>query len=71
TTIKSSAESDGYKRLRMYRLHEPSPYRLPSGECFTGEILGVRPSGALVVRRTDDGRVGEYLFREIEFVLHR
>ena len=58
-------------RARMYRLHEPSPYRLPSGECFTGEILGVRPSGALVVRRTDDGRVGEYLFREIEFGLHR
>lgn len=58
-------------RACMYRLHEPAPYRLPSGECFTGEILGVRPSGALIVRRSDDGSVGEYLFREIEFALQR
>lgn len=58
-------------RSRMYRLEEQAPYRFPSGECFTGEILGVRPSGALVVRHSADGHVGEYLFREIEFVLRR
>jgi len=56
-------------RARMYRLGVPARYRLPSGETFVGEILGVRPSGALSVRRTDDGSTGEYLFREIEFVI--
>ena len=55
-------------RLRMYRLGERHPYRLPDGTLFEATIEGVRPSGALLLRRTD-GSLGEYLFREVEFVI--
>ena len=43
-------------------------YRLPDGTLFEATIEGVRPSGALLLRRTD-GSLGEYLFREVEFVI--
>lgn len=55
-------------RARMYRLGEPHSYRLPDSTLFEAAIEGVRPSGALILRR-NDGTVGEYLFREVEFVI--
>ncbi len=57
-------------RKRMYRLGERHPYRRPDGTLFEAAIEGVRPSGALVLRHAN-GMQGEYLFREVEFVLKK
>lgn len=55
---------------RLYRLGERHCYRLPDGRLFDAVLEGVRPSGELLLRR-DDGMLGEYLFKEVEFVLAR
>lgn len=55
-------------RRHMYRLGVESPFRLPSGEVIRGTICGVKPSGELMIQ-DDSGRVEEYLFRQIEFVI--
>lgn len=55
-------------RQRMYRLGETHTYRYPDGTLTRASIEGVKPSGELLLRH-DDGKLGEYLFREIEFVL--
>lgn len=55
-------------RARMYRLGQRHTYRLADGTLFSAAIEGVRPGGELMLRR-DDGSIGEYLFREVEFVL--
>lgn len=58
-------------RARLYRLDAPQRFRIPvSGEEFTGRIRGVRPTGELRVE-LPDGRVEEYLFRQIEFVIEK
>ncbi len=57
-------------RNRMYRLEERHPFRRPDGTLFDASIQGVRPSGALLLRHSD-GTQGEYLFREVEFVLKK
>jgi len=66
---ENEALAEEYRR-RMYRLGEQHPYRHPDGTLFEATIEGVRPSGALVLRHAD-GSLGEYLFREVEFVLER
>ena len=53
---------------RLYRLGERHRYRLPDGTLFDAVLEGVRPSGGLLLR-WDDGTLGEYLFKEVEFVL--
>ncbi len=53
---------------KMYRLDEIHPYRLASGQMVNGSIKGVRHSGELIVLG-EDGNRGEYLFKEIEFVI--
>ncbi len=55
---------------RLYRLGESHCYRLPDGRLFDAVLEGVRPSGELLLRQ-DDGMLGEYLFKEVEFVLAR
>lgn len=55
-------------RERMYALGQMRPFRRPDGTLLHGAIEGVRPSGELILRH-DDGSHGEYLFKEIEFVL--
>ncbi|WP_418992583.1 biotin--[acetyl-CoA-carboxylase] ligase [Alistipes sp.] len=55
-------------RARMYRLGERHLYRLPDGTLIGGVIEGVRPTGELLLRH-DDGRLGEYLFQQIGFVI--
>lgn len=55
-------------RARMYRLGEEHTYRLPGGELFRATIEGVRATGELQLRHAD-GTLGEYLFREVEFVI--
>lgn len=55
---------------RMYRLGEEHAYRLADGTPLRATILGVRPSGELRLRHAD-GSTGEYLFREVEFVVKR
>lgn len=57
-------------RERMYALGELRPFRLPDGTLFEAAIEGVRPSGELLLRRAD-GSLGEYLFREVEFVIDK
>lgn len=54
-------------RSRMYRLNVPSPFRMKDGTVVEAVIEGVRPSGALVLRH-EDGRIGEYMFGDVEFV---
>lgn len=56
-----------YHRL-LYRRDEPHPFRLPSGELFTGIIRGVEPSGELKVEH-ESGELQSYRFREIGFVI--
>lgn len=53
---------------RLYRLEEKHPYRLPDGTVFEASIQGVRPTGELLLRHAD-GSQGEYLFKEVEFVI--
>lgn len=55
-----------YGRL-VYRLGELHTYKLPNGKRFEGVIVGVRPSGELLVE--SQGMVVPYLFKEIEFVI--
>lgn len=55
-------------RDRLYRLGERHLYRLADGRLCEAVLEGVRPSGALVLRLADGSR-GEYLFREVEFVV--
>ncbi len=57
-------------RSLMYRLGEPHPFRLPSGEEEIGSIVGVEPSGELII----DWQCGErsaYLFGAIDFVIEK
>lgn len=64
------AEIQYQYRERMYRLGERHPYRLPDGTQLEAAIEGVRPSGELLLRRSD-GTLGEYRFKEVEFVLKK
>lgn len=64
---KGDSLDDDYQR-RLYRLHEPQRFRLPSGEEFLGTIRRVAPMGDLEVEHPD-GEVRSYLFREIEFLI--
>ena len=52
----------------MYHLAEEHTYAYPTGEHFRATIRGVRPSGHLILQHTD-GTIGEYAFKEVEFVL--
>lgn len=51
----------------LFRKGELATYALPSGKRFEGVILGVKPSGELLVE--SQGMVVPYLFKEIEFVI--
>ena len=55
-------------RSRMYRLGEPSPFRMKDGRIVQASIEGVAPSGALVLRHAD-GMRDEYAFGEVEFII--
>ena len=55
-------------RDHMYGLGQRRPFRRPDGSLTHGIIEGVRASGELMLRH-DDGSLGEYLFKEIEFVI--
>ncbi len=55
-------------RQKMYRLGEIHAFELPDGSRLRAEILGVKPSGELILRHADN-TLHEYLFREINFVL--
>lgn len=57
-------------RERLYRLGARQRFRLRDGSETWGVICGVRPSGELLVDH-GDGRMGAYLFREIEFIVER
>ena len=52
----------------MYRRGAQHVYALPDGTRFRGMIVGVRPSGELIIDH-EDGTRAEYLFKEVEFVL--
>ncbi len=52
----------------LYRLDEQHRYALANGESFIGTIRGVEPTGALKVE-DENGKIGCYLFKEIEFLL--
>lgn len=51
----------------LFRKGELATYALPGGKRFEGVILGVKPSGELLVE--SQGMVVPYLFKEIEFVI--
>lgn len=51
----------------LYRKNELHTYRLPSGKQFQGVILGVKPTGELLVE--SEGMVVPYLFKEIDFII--
>ena len=55
-------------RDRMYRLGRRGPFRLPDGTPFEATVEGVLPGGELLLRR-DDGSLGAFLFRQVEFVV--
>lgn len=64
-------DKEGLQRdyeARLYRKGEVHPFRFADGVVLPATIEGVRPWGALVLRR-QDGTVREYLFKEVEFVL--
>ena len=52
----------------MDRRGEQHTFALPDGTRFRGTILGVRPSGELIIDHADGTRK-EYLFKQVEFVL--
>lgn len=52
----------------MYRRGEEHPFRLPSGQEQLGTIVGVEPSGELVIEWQSAER-GAYRFGEVEFVI--
>ncbi|MDE6445303.1 MAG: biotin--[acetyl-CoA-carboxylase] ligase [Alistipes sp.] len=64
---ETQALQDAY-RLRMYRLGEQHSYRIPGRGEVRAAIEGVRPTGELLLRHAD-GMLGEYLFKEVEFVI--
>lgn len=53
----------------LYHLDEWHTYSLADGTLFDGRILGVEPSGRLIVE-SRSGKTASYAFREIEFVLN-
>ncbi len=53
---------------KLYRRGEEHSYRLASGESIRATIEGVREHGELILHHAD-GTIGEYLFREVEFVI--
>lgn len=53
----------------LYRLNEWHTYAFADGTLFEGRILGVEPSGRLIVEQ-QGGETASYAFREIEFVLN-
>ena len=53
---------------RLYRLGMLDWYALPSGRRFRGTIMGVKPTGALVIENEKRER-SEYLFKEVEFTI--
>lgn len=55
-------------RERMYRLGTMHDFRFPDGTPTRAAIEGVHPTGELILRH-DDGRVGKYLYGEIQFVI--
>lgn len=55
-------------RNTLYRLDEQHWFASPDGNSFRGTIRGVEASGALLVEE-EEGAVGSYMFKEIEFVL--
>ncbi|MFR9603288.1 MAG: biotin--[acetyl-CoA-carboxylase] ligase [Rikenellaceae bacterium] len=57
-------------RSKMYRLEEPHPFRLASGEVARASIEGVAPSGALILRH-ENQTTAEYQFKEVEFVIEQ
>ncbi len=53
----------------LYRLDEEHTYQLQSGEQILATLKGVRDRGELVLEH-EDGEIGEYLFREVGFVIN-
>ena len=53
----------------LYRLNESHTYAFADGTLFERRILGVEPSGRLIVEQ-QGGETASYAFREIEFVLN-
>lgn len=51
----------------LFRKGELATYALPNGKRFEGVIMGVKPSGELLVESQE--MVVPYLFKEIEFVI--
>lgn len=57
-------------KSRLWRAEGEHPFRRRSdGAEFTGRILDVLPHGPLVVADAATGESGEYMFKEIEFIL--
>ena len=63
---RATLQSDYHTML--YRLDEGHRYALANGDTFIGTIRGVEPTGALKVE-DENGKIGCYLFKEIEFLL--
>jgi BirA family biotin operon repressor/biotin-[acetyl-CoA-carboxylase] ligase len=63
---RETLQSDYHTML--YRLDAPHRYALANGDTFIGTIRGVEPTGALKVE-DENGKIGCYLFKEIEFLL--
>lgn len=53
---------------KLYRRDELHKYRLASGEVIHATLEGVKARGELILRHSD-GTIGEYLFREVEFII--
>ncbi len=63
-------EIDRDYRSKIYRLGVESRFAEGSGGApFWGTITGVLPGGELEVRHRSDGRIRQYLFKEIEYLL--
>ncbi len=58
-------------KSRMWRFDGNAyPFRdRKSGETYQGVIVGVEPFGFLKVKNVADGKVSEYAFKEVEFLL--
>ncbi len=54
----------------IYRLSQEHTYRLADGTFVQATIQGVRPTGELILRHAD-GSQGEYLFKQVEFVIEK
>jgi BirA family biotin operon repressor/biotin-[acetyl-CoA-carboxylase] ligase len=71
--LLEQGEKEGIERqyiAQMYHLGEEHCYAYPTGERFRATIRGVRHSGELLLEH-EDGTIGEYAFKEVEFVLKR